>query len=51
MTDKQFAELRKVIYDRSGIHFPDTKKYVLESRLSQRLNELEMETSISTSRS
>lgn len=44
MSDKQFADLRKIIYDRSGIHFPDTKKYVLESRLGHRLGELEMET-------
>lgn len=43
MTDKQFSELRKVIYARSGIHFPDTKKYVLESRLTQRLVELELD--------
>lgn len=43
MTDKQFADLRKVIYARSGIHFPDTKKYVLESRLTQRLVELELD--------
>ena len=43
MTDKQFDALRKVIYDRSGIHFPDGKKYVLESRLAARLAELEMD--------
>ncbi len=44
MSDKQFNDLRKIIYERSGIHFPDTKKYVLESRLGHRLGELEMET-------
>lgn len=43
LSDKQFAELRKIIYDRSGIHFPDGKKYVLESRLAHRLAELELE--------
>ena len=43
MTQAQFDSLRKVIYDRSGIHFPDTKKYVLESRLSRRLEELEFD--------
>jgi len=43
MSEREFERLRKVIYDRAGIHFPDTKKYVLESRLGQRLNELEME--------
>ena len=43
MADRHFAELRKIIYERSGIHFPDNKKYVLESRLGQRLVELEMD--------
>jgi chemotaxis protein methyltransferase CheR len=43
MSDKQFAELRKIIYARAGIHFPDGKKYVLESRLAHRLTELEMD--------
>lgn len=43
MTSTQFTKLAKIIYDRSGIHFPENKKYVLESRLSRRLQELEME--------
>ncbi len=43
MKDKQFADLRKIIYDRAGIHFPDNKKYILESRLGHRLVELEMD--------
>ena len=43
MTDRQFKELSRIIYERSGIHFPENKKYVLESRLSHRLGELEME--------
>jgi len=43
MTDDQFKVMSKVIYDRSGIHFPDNKKYIIESRLSQRIIELEME--------
>ncbi|MEM7629348.1 MAG: protein-glutamate O-methyltransferase CheR [Planctomycetota bacterium] len=42
MTERQFARLRDVIYERSGIHFPDNKKYILESRLSHRLSELDM---------
>ena len=42
MTTEQFNRLAQVIYDRSGIHFPEPKKYILESRLSHRLNELEM---------
>ena len=44
MTAAQFEALRKIVYTRSGIHFPDAKKYVLESRLSRRLEELEFET-------
>ncbi|MEM0982849.1 MAG: protein-glutamate O-methyltransferase CheR [Planctomycetota bacterium] len=43
MSDAQFKKLRDIIYDRSGITFPDAKKYVLESRLSQRLRELEID--------
>ncbi|MEM9418671.1 MAG: protein-glutamate O-methyltransferase CheR [Planctomycetota bacterium] len=43
LTDKQFETLRKIVYDRSGIHFQDSKKYVLESRLSRRLEELEFD--------
>jgi chemotaxis protein methyltransferase CheR len=43
MTEPQFTRLSKVIYDRSGIHFPEAKKYILESRLSHRLGELDME--------
>jgi chemotaxis protein methyltransferase CheR len=43
MTDAQFNRLRSIIYERSGIHFQDTKKYVLESRLSQRIVELDFE--------
>ncbi len=43
LSQPQFERLRQIIYDRSGIHFPDTKKYVLESRLGHRLGELEIE--------
>ncbi|MEM9883119.1 MAG: protein-glutamate O-methyltransferase CheR [Planctomycetota bacterium] len=43
LTQPQFETLRKVVYDRAGIHFQDTKKYVLESRLARRLEELEFE--------
>ncbi|MEM7622349.1 MAG: protein-glutamate O-methyltransferase CheR [Planctomycetota bacterium] len=43
MSATQFEALRSVIYQRSGIHFPDTKQYVLESRLARRLTELEMD--------
>ncbi len=40
LNDQQFAKLRGIVYDRAGIHFQDTKRYVLESRLSRRLEEL-----------
>ena len=43
MSAAQFEKLRKIIYERAGIHFPDAKKYVLESRLGHRLRELEIE--------
>ena len=42
MSDSQFKALAKIIYDRAGIHFPETKKYIVESRLSHRLTELEL---------
>jgi chemotaxis protein methyltransferase CheR len=44
MSDAQFNALRRIIYDRSGIHFPETKKYVLESRLARRIEELGFDT-------
>lgn len=40
MSDGEFAQLAKIIEERSGIHFPAGKKYALESRLSRRLAEL-----------
>jgi len=43
ITPEQFARLARVIYERSGIHFVEAKKYILESRLSHRLSELEMD--------
>ncbi len=42
MSNEQFTRLAQIIYDRSGIHFPEPKKYILESRLSHRLQELEI---------
>jgi len=42
MSTDEFSRLRKIIYERSGIHFQDSKKYVLESRLGHRLQELKM---------
>lgn len=42
MTDPEFDRFRKIVYERSGIWFADGKKYVIESRLARRLDELEM---------
>jgi chemotaxis protein methyltransferase CheR len=38
-----FVSLRNLIYEQSGIYFPDNKKYLLESRLAKRLDEGEFE--------
>ncbi len=43
MTAGQFERLQKIIYERSGIRFQDAKKYILETRLARRLEELEMD--------
>ena len=43
MSNDQFEKLRKVVYERAGIWFQDSKKYVLESRLSRRVEELEFD--------
>ncbi|MCC7409861.1 MAG: protein-glutamate O-methyltransferase CheR [Phycisphaeraceae bacterium] len=43
LSDQQFERLRNLVYERSGIWFQDSKKYVLETRLSRRLEELEFE--------
>jgi len=43
LSDAEFASLRDIIYKRSGISFHDSKRYVLESRLARRLDELEMD--------
>ncbi len=42
MSDEQFQRLKRIVYERSGIDFQASKKYVLEARLSRRVEELEM---------
>lgn len=37
MTQETFDRLREMIYSKSGLEFPESKKYLLESRLKQRL--------------
>src|SRR4030066_1974128 len=39
MSDNAFHSLRDMIYARSGMHIPDNKKYLLENRLSRRLED------------
>lgn len=40
MTKEEFTTLRDFIYEKSGIFFAENKAYLLESRLTNRLNEL-----------
>lgn len=39
MSDRAFYTLRDIIYERSGIYFPDHKKYILENRLLKRIED------------
>lgn len=43
MTAEQFGGFRKVIYDHTGIWFPETKQYLLESRLGRRMASLKVD--------
>ena len=44
LTPQCFRDLRDLIYERSGIFFTESKHYLLEGRLEQRLQELKLET-------
>lgn len=39
LSEKVFIALRDLIYQRSGIFYPDNKKYVLENRLMRRIED------------
>lgn len=39
LQDATFKQLRDFIYEKSGIFIPDTKKYLIETRLSKRIQE------------
>ncbi|MCI5828992.1 MAG: protein-glutamate O-methyltransferase CheR [Treponema sp.] len=39
LTDSQFNEFRKIIYDSSGITFSETNRSILDSRLKERLRD------------
>ena len=43
LTQQEFVEWRKLIYDLCGIYFQDNKKYLLESRLQKRIKHLHIE--------
>ncbi len=42
LSDAKFLEIRDLIYERSGIFFPEGKLYLVESRLGRRVKELGM---------
>lgn len=42
ITDREFAEFRRFIYDTTGIDIPEKRKYLLENRLGRRLEELKL---------
>jgi chemotaxis protein methyltransferase CheR len=44
MEKEEFSVLRDIIYEKAGIYFSDNKAYLLENRLRNRLNELNIPT-------
>ncbi len=42
LSDDRFTQIRDLIYAESGMYFADTKKYLLESRLSKRMEEVRL---------
>ncbi len=44
LSDETFNALRTLIYNEAGIHFPDNKRYLLESRVGRRLSALSLAT-------
>lgn len=43
MRDEEYDELRSIVRRGSGVSLPDTKRYIVESRLGRRVRELGME--------
>jgi chemotaxis protein methyltransferase CheR len=39
LTDEEFSLFRDLIYEKAGIHFNESKKYLLENRLASRLRQ------------
>ena len=44
LSDKEFSQFKDLIYDHSGIHFTDTNRTILESRLKNRIQNTNTET-------
>ena len=44
MKHEEFISLRDLVYEKSGIYFSNNKAYLLENRLKNRLNELNLST-------
>lgn len=44
LQDATFKQLRDFVYEKCGIYVPDTKKYLLEKKLSTRLDERKLRT-------
>ena len=42
ISDAEFGQLRDFIYDKSGIHIAENRKYLLENRLANRLKHLNL---------
>lgn len=42
VTNEEFVQLRDFIYEQSGIHIAETRKYLVENRLGNRLRELNL---------
>ncbi|WP_072716318.1 CheR family methyltransferase [Rhodothermus profundi] len=42
LSDAEFQQLRQLIYEKTGLYFQDNKRYLLESRVGRRLNELRL---------
>ncbi len=43
LNDSDFQKIRDLIYNESGIHFSDSNRTILESRLKERLKQLELD--------
>ena len=44
ITNEEFIQLRDFIYEQSGIYIAETRKYLVENRLANRLKDLNLKT-------